>query len=172
VFATSSALTAPSAGSSINVSNVSQLMSAVASLQSNKTIMIATGTYNLTDTLWIPQGISNWGIRGVSNLRYAFGRRTENLIGRKVYEKFQLRLGAREHEHVRGADDVILRKKKRVFNRTVHMRRAAEMKYVLDRADSRSDGFVYRRLEIVVHETDAPPLLFPVRQVDQALQRA
>src|SRR5262245_49092395 len=56
----------------VNVSNVSQLMSAVSGLQSGQTISLAAGTYNLaglTDALYVPQGISNWSIRGATGDR-------------------------------------------------------------------------------------------------------
>ncbi len=45
----------------ISVSNVSQLLSAVSSLKSGQTISIAHGTYNLsglTDAIYVPQGIN------------------------------------------------------------------------------------------------------------------
>jgi PKD repeat protein len=54
------------AGNVVNVSTVSQLQAAVANLQSGQTIMIAAGTYNLTGTLYVPQGISNVAIRGAT----------------------------------------------------------------------------------------------------------
>ncbi len=53
--------------STINVSTVGQLVSAVGNLKSGQTISISPGTYNLTgtaDALYIPQGISDWSIRG------------------------------------------------------------------------------------------------------------
>lgn len=53
-------------GTVINVATESALRAAVSALQSNQTIMIAAGTYNLTDTLYLPQGISNVAIRGAS----------------------------------------------------------------------------------------------------------
>jgi hypothetical protein len=59
------ALPAPT-GTVINVSTVSQLQSAVANLQSGQTILIAPGTYNLTGTLYVPQGLSDIAIRGVT----------------------------------------------------------------------------------------------------------
>jgi len=59
------ALPAPT-GTVINVSTAAQLQTAVANLQSNQTIMIAAGTYNLTDTLWIAQNVTNVAIRGAT----------------------------------------------------------------------------------------------------------
>jgi PKD repeat protein len=59
------ALPAPT-GTVINVSTVSQLQSAVSNLQSGQTILIAPGTYNLTGTLYVPQGLTNIAIRGAS----------------------------------------------------------------------------------------------------------
>jgi hypothetical protein len=56
-------------GTVINVSTGAQLQAAVAALQSGQTIVIAKGTYNLTDTLWVPQGINNIAIRGATNNR-------------------------------------------------------------------------------------------------------
>ena len=56
----------------VNVSNVSQLISAINNLQSGQTIRLAAGTYNLsgvTDALYIPQGISNWTVRGATGNR-------------------------------------------------------------------------------------------------------
>jgi hypothetical protein len=56
----------PPTGTIVNVSTASQLQSAVANLQSGQTILITAGTYNLTDTLWVPQNISNISIRGAT----------------------------------------------------------------------------------------------------------
>jgi hypothetical protein len=56
----------------VSVSNVSQLISAINNLQTGQTISLAGGTYDLsgvTDALYIPQGISNWTIRGSSGNR-------------------------------------------------------------------------------------------------------
>jgi hypothetical protein len=53
-------------GTVINVSTVSQLQAAVANLQSSQTIMIAAGTYNLTGTLYVPQGLTNIASRGAT----------------------------------------------------------------------------------------------------------
>jgi hypothetical protein len=47
----------------VNISNVSQLESAISALTSNREIRIAAGTYNLNTTLYLPQGISNVVIR-------------------------------------------------------------------------------------------------------------
>jgi hypothetical protein len=63
--------TAPPPSSSVNVSNVSGLQSAIAGLTSNVTILLADGTYNLTDTLYLPQNISNVTIKGASGNRDA-----------------------------------------------------------------------------------------------------
>jgi hypothetical protein len=57
--------------SSVNVSNVSGLQSAIAGLTSNKTILLADGTYNITGTLYLPQNVSNVAIKGVSGNRDA-----------------------------------------------------------------------------------------------------
>ena len=49
------------------VSTVSQLLNAINNLSSGQTIAIAAGVYDLsgvTDAIYIPQGISNWAIRG------------------------------------------------------------------------------------------------------------
>ena len=62
----------PIPADTITVSSVSQLISAVGSLQSGKTISLAAGTYNLsgvTDALYVPQGITNWSIRGATGDR-------------------------------------------------------------------------------------------------------
>jgi PKD repeat protein len=56
----------PPTGPVVNVSTVSQLQSAVANLQSGQTILIAPGTYKLTDTLYVPQNLTNVAIRGAS----------------------------------------------------------------------------------------------------------
>lgn len=53
----------------INVSTVTQLISAVNNLRTGQTINIAAGTYNLsgaTDGLYIPAGITDWSIRGAT----------------------------------------------------------------------------------------------------------
>ncbi len=56
----------PPAGVVVNVATESALQSAVNNLKSNQTIVLAAGVYNLTDTLYIPQGITNVGIRGAT----------------------------------------------------------------------------------------------------------
>jgi hypothetical protein len=56
-------------GTIVNVSSVAQLQSAVAAMTSNKTIVIAPGTYNLTTTLYINGTFTNVGIRGATNNR-------------------------------------------------------------------------------------------------------
>jgi chitodextrinase len=53
-------------GAVVHVSTAAQLQSAVANLRSGQTILIDPGTYNVTDTLWLPQGVSNVAIRGTS----------------------------------------------------------------------------------------------------------
>jgi hypothetical protein len=59
----------PPTGTIVNVSSVAQLQSAVAAMTSNKTIVIAPGTYNLTTTLYINGTFTNVGIRGATNNR-------------------------------------------------------------------------------------------------------
>lgn len=56
----------PPTGTVVNVSTVSQLQAAVSNLKSNQTIMVAAGIYNLTTTLFVPQGINNIAIRGAT----------------------------------------------------------------------------------------------------------
>ena len=56
-------------GTIVNVSTVAQLQSAVASMASNRTIVIAPGTYNLTATLYINGTFTNVGIRGATGNR-------------------------------------------------------------------------------------------------------
>lgn len=56
----------------VTVSTVSELVSAVANLQSGMTVAIQPGTYDLSslvDALYIPQGISDWTIRGATGDR-------------------------------------------------------------------------------------------------------
>jgi PKD repeat protein len=57
----------PPSGNVVNVSTVNQLESAVSSLQSGQTIMVAPGTYNLTGTLYVPQNLTNIAIRGADS---------------------------------------------------------------------------------------------------------
>lgn len=59
-------LPAPS-GSVVNVSTVGALQAAVGSLTSNRTIVIAPGTYQLTSTLWVNGTFTNVTIRGATN---------------------------------------------------------------------------------------------------------
>jgi hypothetical protein len=53
-------------GPVVHVSNVTALAAAVSNLQSGQTILIDPGTYTVTDTLYLPQGISNVAVRGTS----------------------------------------------------------------------------------------------------------
>lgn len=58
--------------STVSVSTVNGLISAVGNLQSGQTISIAAGTYDLTgltSALYIPQNISNWSVRGATGSR-------------------------------------------------------------------------------------------------------
>ncbi|MGF1580087.1 MAG: Ig-like domain-containing protein [Gemmataceae bacterium] len=48
----------------IRVTDVAQLQSAISNLKSGQTIVLAKGTYDLTDTLWLPQNINNVTIKG------------------------------------------------------------------------------------------------------------
>jgi hypothetical protein len=59
----------PLTGSVVNVSTVSQLQNAVASLASNTTILIAAGTYSLNSPLYINGAFTNVGIRGATGNR-------------------------------------------------------------------------------------------------------
>src|SRR5262245_7503330 len=54
-------------GTVVNVSTESQLRAAVTSITSNETIIVAPGTYNLTDALYINGTFQNVGIRGATN---------------------------------------------------------------------------------------------------------
>ena len=67
--AVSSTPSPPPQGSTISISNVSALQSAIAALTSNQTIALADGTYNLTGTLFLPQNLSNVTIKGASGNR-------------------------------------------------------------------------------------------------------
>jgi hypothetical protein len=60
------ALPAPT-GTVVNVSTESQLQAAVTAITSNETIVVAPGTYNLTDALYINGTFQNVGIRGATN---------------------------------------------------------------------------------------------------------
>jgi hypothetical protein len=62
------ALPSPS-GTVINVSTVAALQAAVSAVSSNQTIVIASGTYNLTSTLWVNGSKANVTIRGATNNR-------------------------------------------------------------------------------------------------------
>jgi len=65
-------LPAPNPQLTVSVSNLSELLSALADLQSGQTIMIAPGTYDLasvTDALYVPQGVTDWAIRGATGNR-------------------------------------------------------------------------------------------------------
>jgi hypothetical protein len=57
----------PLTGNVRHVSSVAALQSAVASIRSNDTIVIAPGTYTLTSTLWINGTFSNVTVRGATN---------------------------------------------------------------------------------------------------------
>lgn len=59
-------LPAPS-GTVVNVSTEAQLQAAVSGIQSNTTIVVAPGTYNLTNTLYFNGSFTNIGIRGATN---------------------------------------------------------------------------------------------------------
>ena len=54
-------------GTVVNVSTEAQLQSAVSAMSSNKTIVIAAGTYRLSSTLYVNGTFSNVGIRGATN---------------------------------------------------------------------------------------------------------
>jgi hypothetical protein len=60
---------APPAGNVVNVATVSQLQNAVAALSSNTTVLIAPGTYRLTQPLRIRNGVSNVALRGATGNR-------------------------------------------------------------------------------------------------------
>jgi len=59
----------PPAGTVVNVSTEAQLQSAVQRLASNQTIVIAPGTYVLTNSLYVNGTFSNVAIRGATNNR-------------------------------------------------------------------------------------------------------
>ncbi len=59
----------PPTGNIVNVSTEAELQNAVNNLTSNTTIMIAAGTYNLTNTLNISGGVSNVALRGATGNR-------------------------------------------------------------------------------------------------------
>jgi hypothetical protein len=58
-------LAAPT-GTVVNVSTEAQLQAAVSGMQSNTTIVVAPGTYNLTNTLYLNGTFTNIGIRGAT----------------------------------------------------------------------------------------------------------
>lgn len=62
------ALPDPSGTTRVNVSNNTQLQSAVSNIQSNQLIVLAAGTYTLSNTLWLggSNALSNIGIRGAT----------------------------------------------------------------------------------------------------------
>ena len=62
----SAAHSAATQGNVVNVSTVSQLQAAVSSLTSNTTIVIAPGTYRLTQELLIRNGVTNVTVRGAT----------------------------------------------------------------------------------------------------------
>ena len=62
------ALPAPS-GTIVNVSTETALVNAVLGISSNTTIVIAAGTYNLTNTLHITGGVTNVSLRGATGNR-------------------------------------------------------------------------------------------------------
>jgi hypothetical protein len=59
----------PPSGSVVNVATVTQLQNAVAALASNTTVLIAPGTYRLTQTLRIRGGLANDALRGSTGNR-------------------------------------------------------------------------------------------------------
>jgi hypothetical protein len=56
----------PPSGTVVNVSTEGQLQAAVASISSNTTIVVAPGTYTLSNTLYINGTFTNVGIRGAT----------------------------------------------------------------------------------------------------------
>lgn len=78
LFKTAPALVAPS-GTVVNVATTAQLQAAVENLQSNTTILLAPGVYNLTERLYI-HDVSNVVVRG------ATGNRNDVILnGRGMY---------------------------------------------------------------------------------------
>src|SRR3989344_3240732 len=59
----------PTPAGTVNVSTLTQLQNAINSLTSVQTISIAAGTYNLINSLYIPQNISNVTIKGATGNR-------------------------------------------------------------------------------------------------------
>jgi hypothetical protein len=62
---------APPSGAIVNVSTEAGLQAAISGLASNTTLLIADGTYSLTQTLNIAAGVQNVSIRGASGNRDA-----------------------------------------------------------------------------------------------------
>jgi PKD repeat protein len=56
-------------GNTVNVATVAQLQSAISSLTSGTTIVIAPGVYRLTEELRIRNGVTNVGVRGATSNR-------------------------------------------------------------------------------------------------------
>ena len=56
----------PPSGTILNVATSLQLQDAMASLASNTTIVLAPGTYNLRDALYVNGTFTNIGIRGAT----------------------------------------------------------------------------------------------------------
>jgi hypothetical protein len=57
----------PPSGAVVNVSTEAQLQSAIKALTSGTTIVVAPGTYNLSNTLWIRGPLTNVGLRGATS---------------------------------------------------------------------------------------------------------
>ena len=65
-------LAPPDPADTITVTNVSELISAVSNLQTGNTISLAPGIYDLSgsvEALYVPQGITDWAIRGATGNR-------------------------------------------------------------------------------------------------------
>ena len=58
---------APPSGTIVHVSTERQLRTAVSAMSSNRTIVLAPGTYTLTDALYLNGTFTNVGIRGATN---------------------------------------------------------------------------------------------------------
>ncbi len=56
----------PAGTTEVPVANEAELQTAVQNLQSNQIIVLAQGTYALTNTLWLGGGLSNVGLRGAT----------------------------------------------------------------------------------------------------------
>lgn len=61
----------PTSPTNVNVSTIAGLQSAITSLTSNTTILLADGAYNITAPLYLPQNITNVTIKGASGNREA-----------------------------------------------------------------------------------------------------